>query len=281
MKNNKPRGFTLIELLVVIAIIAILAAILFPVFSQAKLAAKRIADVSNLKQVGLALQMYMADNEDQFPQAAYWDPSVNSYVLWSSTPVLQPYMKNKDILKSPVEGGGNPGVPAANLPQGVLSAPQRSYFVNSFFDAEISTNSADVFGPNFTGIPQGLYGYVDSSGTRHASSVTQTSLSSPSEVIALFGGAEHVQRAAGITTLPNTEVLHNNILELTTGLDALGLTYGQWNGADNNDAKKAWTRFATGNNYGFADSSAKFLRPQALRVGEYLDARRFVADSGF
>jgi prepilin-type N-terminal cleavage/methylation domain-containing protein len=61
---NQKRAFTLIELLVVIAIIAILAAILFPVFAQAKAAAKAIAGLSNLKQLGLGQQMYYNDNDD-------------------------------------------------------------------------------------------------------------------------------------------------------------------------------------------------------------------------
>jgi len=60
------KGFTLIELLVVIAIIAILAAILFPVFAQAKLAAKRTADLSNLKQIGLATMIYLNDYDDTY-----------------------------------------------------------------------------------------------------------------------------------------------------------------------------------------------------------------------
>lgn len=64
MKLN--RAFTLIELLVVIAIIAILAAILFPVFAQAKIAAKKTADLSNLKQMGTASMIYASDNDDVF-----------------------------------------------------------------------------------------------------------------------------------------------------------------------------------------------------------------------
>jgi prepilin-type N-terminal cleavage/methylation domain-containing protein len=66
------RAFTLIELLVVIAIIAILAAILFPVFAQAKEAAKKTSALSNAKQVGTSIQIYLADSDDMFPRATLY-----------------------------------------------------------------------------------------------------------------------------------------------------------------------------------------------------------------
>jgi prepilin-type N-terminal cleavage/methylation domain-containing protein len=69
----KTTAFTLIELLVVIAIIAILAAILFPVFSQAKAAAKSVACLSNSKEIGLATQMYVGDNDGYYPQSKQTD----------------------------------------------------------------------------------------------------------------------------------------------------------------------------------------------------------------
>jgi len=65
----KKRAFTLIELLVVIAIIAILAAILFPVFAQAKQAAKKTVSLSNQKQIGLSIIMYAGDNDDMYPRS--------------------------------------------------------------------------------------------------------------------------------------------------------------------------------------------------------------------
>jgi prepilin-type N-terminal cleavage/methylation domain-containing protein len=67
MHNKISRAFTLIELLVVIAIIAILAAVLFPVFAQAKEAAKKIACIQNFSQMGKAIEMYLSDNNDYYP----------------------------------------------------------------------------------------------------------------------------------------------------------------------------------------------------------------------
>jgi prepilin-type N-terminal cleavage/methylation domain-containing protein len=68
------KGFTLIELLVVIAIIAILAAILFPVFAQAREKARQTGCLSNVKQIGLGIQMYVQDFDEYIPRNAYADP---------------------------------------------------------------------------------------------------------------------------------------------------------------------------------------------------------------
>ena len=106
--NLSKKGFTLIELLVVIAIIAILAAILFPVFAQAKLAAKKTADLSNAKQIGTASQIYLADSDDTYPMVVYTTDG-NGQIpgsgsdLYSVFDALQPYSKNKELFTSPGE----------------------------------------------------------------------------------------------------------------------------------------------------------------------------------
>ena len=124
IRRPQRRGFTLIELLVVIAIIAILAAILFPVFAQARLAAKKTQSISSLKQIGLATVMYTNDNEDCFPLGSIPHPqdtafgTSNRFIpvpasqLGTAEPAwkrdvatsfvnnsIQPYMKNVDIFQ--------------------------------------------------------------------------------------------------------------------------------------------------------------------------------------
>lgn len=98
MRRLRKRAFTLIELLVVIAIIAILAAILFPVFAQAKRAAKGSVAISNAKQMGLAQLIYTNDYDDNFSPTVQFD---SSWHMLTFTYVQQPYMKNWGILMDP------------------------------------------------------------------------------------------------------------------------------------------------------------------------------------
>jgi prepilin-type N-terminal cleavage/methylation domain-containing protein len=94
------RGFTLIELLVVIAIIAILAAILFPVFAQAKEAAKKTKAMSQMRQLGIGLQMYLQDNDDVLLASTNYDAPVGDPSrIWTNP--LNLYVKNKDLFVSP------------------------------------------------------------------------------------------------------------------------------------------------------------------------------------
>jgi prepilin-type N-terminal cleavage/methylation domain-containing protein/prepilin-type processing-associated H-X9-DG protein len=96
------RGFTLIELLVVIAIIAILAAILFPVFAQAREKARGAACLSNVKQLGLALQMYAQDYDETLPNhAADTDKFLDPKAPANWAKAVSPYAKNTQIFACP------------------------------------------------------------------------------------------------------------------------------------------------------------------------------------
>src|SRR4028118_560172 len=113
LRRAAHRGFTLIELLVVIAIIAILAAILFPVFARARENARRASCQSNLKQIGLGVMQYIQDYDEKFPPtyvsldgaAGYTAPAVNTTPAanadqgWAQ--IIQPYMKSTQLLQCP------------------------------------------------------------------------------------------------------------------------------------------------------------------------------------
>ncbi|NIR01445.1 MAG: prepilin-type N-terminal cleavage/methylation domain-containing protein, partial [Gemmatimonadales bacterium] len=114
---RRVRGFTLIELLVVIAIIGILAAMVFPVFARARESARKAVCLSNVKNIALAFQMYLADNNDTFPPAEHraevidyfqgrWGDDecplmtyCNPYLRWPV--ILDEYVKNRDVWQCP------------------------------------------------------------------------------------------------------------------------------------------------------------------------------------
>jgi prepilin-type N-terminal cleavage/methylation domain-containing protein/prepilin-type processing-associated H-X9-DG protein len=118
MLCGRRRGFTLIELLVVIAIIAILAAMLFPVFARARESARKIQCLSNVKNIAIAVQMYLTDY-DRFPPKLHeadarqyfvdtcgceeaadcWGTQFNPYLRWPV--ILDEYVRNRDVWRCP------------------------------------------------------------------------------------------------------------------------------------------------------------------------------------
>ncbi len=146
--RSKKSGFTLIELLVVIAIIAILAAILFPVFAQAREKARGISCLSNMKQMGTAMYMYAQDYDEQmFPYRVVDRPNHNTINPFAGDPnvcgdardrifwnqLLYPYVKNWDIYKCQSRTNSWVNINPNGLATGDCSyGGQNSYGVNKY-----------------------------------------------------------------------------------------------------------------------------------------------------
>ena len=124
---NLRRGFTLIELLVVIAIIAILAAILFPVFQKVRENARAISCESNEKQMGLGLTQYSQDNEEQLPPAWFGYPTYGfpGNARWMD--VIQPYVKNTSLFTDPDSDTKYVPVPAGKIVNDIDPNTSKTY----------------------------------------------------------------------------------------------------------------------------------------------------------
>lgn len=126
-------GFTLIELLVVIAIIAILAAILFPVFTQARAKARQASCLSNMKQIGLSIMQYTQDYDEGYAPAFYGSSASNT---WSSWPVIiQPYLRNTQVFICPEEATSFGPIPGTfppyspTTPNGIADEYAYNYYI--------------------------------------------------------------------------------------------------------------------------------------------------------
>lgn len=114
-QHKRRSAFTLIELLVVIAIIAILAAILFPAFARARENARRASCISNQKQIGLALTMYIQDYDEKLPRYRYLGgPGATVDKSWAQ--VLYPYIKNSQVFICPSARKISPSAVAGRNP---------------------------------------------------------------------------------------------------------------------------------------------------------------------
>lgn len=250
------RAFTLIELLVVIAIIAILAAILFPVFAQAKAAAKKTSDLSNQKQLATAFQIYLTDNDDLYPLGyviegdqvrtnqtqfpidtpATWRTGMSAAyyagreVAWSNS--LYPYAKNYSIYESP--GGTTQAIQGWAYPAGVQYA-------------------------NVGYVYNGLL-----------SSYPSTAVTEPTKlrVLTMSYGAANFQGAA--RTAPEMSCDDPGPCQFVSASGPCDGSNGTWSEMNNPAGKSMWA-FTKGVNAAFADGHARYqpVAGQATNASDY------------
>jgi prepilin-type N-terminal cleavage/methylation domain-containing protein len=292
LRNSK--AFTLIELLVVIAIIAILAAILFPVFAQAKLAAKKTADLSNIKQTGTAVVIYQGDNDDHWMYADTFPVTTGVYAdmyRWCSANVLGPYTKNVDMLNSPLDALPAPDLSGGwsyMVPRAPRVAKPMSYMANAL--------STDLLGANSPYFPAGITDYrgpiapgsywdaTDAAGNPKSPSVSSTEASNPASLIVFANGAKEsgLWACGGATEHLNTETIAGCFGEgdMFWGWDAVSFASGTSIGAPDVNMAKAWRKVANQSSFSFGDTHAKSMAPGGLMLGPLeLNPKYFLVQS--
>jgi len=264
----RHKGFTLIELLVVIAIIAILAAILFPVFAQAKMAAKKTSDLSNVKQNELGILMYTGDYDDTFVMAWNDGPPYPTrdtgsiYRPWQPwTLAIQPYEKNTNILESPID-------PNAGFINSANATARREIYSTYGLNYGYLGNYKGWDGINYVWVP-----------------ITTTSVNRPADTVMIsdsqgenFATANHLY----VWTIPAGPIIEPPDAYLS---DHVFFCSGWGNQVDQIDeyydfpgyCGMSWRMSGTpfvpnqlptgGANTGFCDGHAKFYKPGGLAAG--------------
>ncbi len=249
-KKTERRGFTLIELLVVIAIIAILAAILFPVFARARENARRASCQSNLKQIALGIMQYTQDYDEKMPLTyraksgaedpkAWFQADQDGYAYFTWIDAIDPYIKSTQIYACPSDPLKARGAVAGKVGQ---SSYGMSGFMNGFTEKWVGPRTSDymnyVYYGNGTQPGQKLSGIV---GTSHK---------------VLLGDMFHVSGYVGpIITTTKTS---SNDYSYATPLDMEFGDSTTW-GAGFAPSNRQGRHFG-GSNIAFADGHVKWMK---------------------
>jgi len=292
-RSRKPgSGFTLIELLVVIAIIAILAAMLFPVFARARESARKMQCLSNVKNIAMAIQLYLTDYDRLLP--GEHDPAViaifadrgcgdfySNNLALRANPYLRPpvildeYTKNRDIWKCPSSKRDEYASSTISVMEGLVS------YWNSWpeFYQDEAAPCENVWPPGWGGIvtDTNVQKLWDEEGAFHwsitANSVTDLKLSQiddPSWYVAVSDGNRINIKSPGLMAYPELcriDCLGPECADMTAEkIEECGV-------ADccasnemrvNTELLKPWTRHLGGSNIGFMDGSARWMMAQQI-----------------
>lgn len=265
--NKPPQGFTLIELLVVIAIIALLAAILFPVFARARENARRTSCQSNLKQLGLGFLQYSQDFDERMPTGTLNTSNLYYGEGWAGR--IYPYVNNTQVyvcandpnrlstgkisyvynwnIATNVGNGAGGALSALNGPAKTVMLTEVEFAYQ--FSGNIGTGWRNIILP-----PVGANG--DCTGAPSAGNCSPSTAGHTYYTWVSNDGGDQVGRMRTGATRFNTN---------------LGAT-GYWNGTgvsctDNNTSTDCWPRHFDGANYLMVDGHVKWYKPNSVSYG--------------
>jgi prepilin-type N-terminal cleavage/methylation domain-containing protein/prepilin-type processing-associated H-X9-DG protein len=291
----KNKAFTLIELLVVIAIIAILAAILFPVFAQAKEAAKKTSCLSNIKQINLGLVMYSNDYDDEIVAGGFaYAPAGGGYydgwdagVFWDY--VISPYIKNGQT-ETQIAGGGQ-GADSGREVGGIWACPD---FPQNYQGEQYGLNQ----GLAPSQYPGGAaHNWGASNAVYYGNTVSFTALATPANTVLLSEKGSNGATVNGSSPVANQtrsdesilvdETLYtsgtnngladnDNLMQVNGNCDETGSN--NWNNCPEMPRFRHTSPIVNGNgNFGFADGHAKNVQENQLGFVKYVYDPVFLA----
>ena len=247
------RAFTLIELLVVIAIIAILAAILFPVFAQAKLAAKKTVSLSSIKQIGTAAQMYMGDSDDNFVPWLWYNRGDGVFITWME--MMHPYAKNAQIyINQATSTTASPYTTAC----GTAGAPNFPTLTSSY--SYVAWNRYSYYGWNARTSMVAGFPITPNEATTATGQPCDPAALAANPWRACVAPSNVASPSATALFVPGYFVSYKRPAgpERNTQFGAACTTGYAPDPADTSAAAKAIHIFNNGGNYGMVDSSAKY-----------------------